>query len=236
MGISKENQLPSVVSTEGSFISVTNYTSTSLLLRHLLLDLVRHINQAKSVEHPIDIRHTPDISQRLGSVHYLSNFTDIVIRQDYGAPSKALAVLSAVDPQFLGELISPALLQLIGKGQAGQSLELVTPKSHHALPEILFAGILSQCIHSSIVSLPLCPGIDILCFSIFREVHAFFIRQIRGHGGSGQLQGSHCGGDGSGVVLCASKRTERLLNEFCRVRLIDSGCDEQFPTLIGLGL
>ena len=64
-----------------------------LSLRHLLLNLVQHIDQAKSVEQPIDIRHTPDISQRLGSVHYLSDFTDIVIHQDYGAPSKALAFL-----------------------------------------------------------------------------------------------------------------------------------------------
>ena len=64
-----------------------------LSLRHLLLNLVQHIDQAKSVEQPIDIRHTPDISQRLGSVHYLSDFTDIVIRQRHGTPSKALAVL-----------------------------------------------------------------------------------------------------------------------------------------------
>ena len=48
-----------------------------LSLRHLLLNLVWHVDQAKSVEQPIDIRHTSDISQRLGSVHYLSNFTDI---------------------------------------------------------------------------------------------------------------------------------------------------------------
>ena len=30
----------------------------SLSLRHLLLDFFRHVNQAKSVEHPINIRHT----------------------------------------------------------------------------------------------------------------------------------------------------------------------------------
>ena len=141
------------------FISVTNYTPVSLSHCHLLLDLFRHINQAKSVEHSINVRHTPDVSQILGSAHHLSDFTDIVIRQDYGAPSKALAVLSAVDPQFLGELISPALLQPIGKGQAGQSLELVAPKSHRALPEVLFAWVLFQRHHHSIVSLPLCTGL-----------------------------------------------------------------------------
>ena len=142
MGIS---QLTAFCGIHGwQFLFLSQTIPTSLSLRHLLFNLLRHVNQAKSIEQPIDIRHTPDISQRLGSVHYLSDFTDIVIRQDYGAPSKALAVLSAVDPQFLGELISPALLQLIGKGQAGQGLELVTPKSHHALPEVLLAGILLQ--------------------------------------------------------------------------------------------
>ena len=60
---------------------------------HLLLSLVWHVDQAKAVEQPIDVRHTPDISQRLGSVHYLSDFTDIVIRQRHGTPSKALAFL-----------------------------------------------------------------------------------------------------------------------------------------------
>lgn len=78
-----------------------------LSLRHLFFDPVWHIDQAKSVEQPIDVRHTPDISQCLGSVHYLSDFTDIVIRQQHRTPSKALAVLSAVDPKLLGELISP---------------------------------------------------------------------------------------------------------------------------------
>ena len=141
-----------MVSTEGSFISITNYTLTPLSLRHLFSDLAWHVNQAKSVEHPINVGHTPDIPQRLGSVHYLSDFTDIVIRQQHGTPSKALAALSPVDPQFLGELISLTLLQLICKGQARQSLELVSPKSHHALPEVFLAGILPQRNHSSVVS------------------------------------------------------------------------------------
>lgn len=127
------------------------------------------------------------LAAMLGSVHDLSDFTDIVIRQHHRAPCKALAALSPVNPQLLGKLISPALFQLICKGQARQRLELVTPKGHHALPEVLFAGILSQRIHSSIVSLSLCPGTDILCFSSFREVHTFLIWQIGGHGGTGQL-------------------------------------------------
>ena len=167
----------------------------------------------------------------VGSVHHLSNFTDIVIRQHHGTPSKAFAVLSAIDPQLLGKHISPALLQPIGKGQAGQSLELVAPKSHHALPEVLLAGILLQRNHSSVVALPLCSGADIGSVSVLRKVHAFLIRQIRGHRRAGQLQGRHGGGDSSRITLCASKRTERPLDEFCRVRLVDPGCDEQLPNL-----
>ena len=68
-----------MVSTEGSFISVTNYTPVLVSLRHLLLDLFWHFDQTKSVEHPIDIRHAPDVSLRFGSVHCLSDFTNIVI-------------------------------------------------------------------------------------------------------------------------------------------------------------
>lgn len=143
----------------GQFLFLSQTIPTSLSLRHLLFNLFRHVNQAKSVEQPIDIRHTPDVPQRLGSVHYLSDFTDIVIRQHHGAPSKALALLSAVDPQFLGELISPALLQRICKGQTGHRLELVSPKIHHTLPEVLFAWVLFQRHHHSIVSLPLCTGL-----------------------------------------------------------------------------
>ena len=52
---------PSVVHTEGIFIPVTNYTSVPLSLRRLLLNLFRHVDQTKAVEHPINIRHTPDI-------------------------------------------------------------------------------------------------------------------------------------------------------------------------------
>lgn len=159
------------------------------------------------------------------------DFTDIVIRQHHGAPRKTLAVLSAVDPQFLGELISPALLQRICKGQAGHRLELVSPKSHHTLPEVFFAGILPQRNHSPVVSLPLCPGTDIRRFSFLREVHAFLIRQIRGHRGAGQLQSGHSGGDSSRIALCFSEGIKGLLDELCRVRLVDPGCDEQLPNL-----
>lgn len=113
-----------MASTEGSFISATNYIPVPLSPRHLLLDLFRHINQAKSVEHSINVRHTPDVSQRLGSVHYLSDFTDIVIRQQHGTPSKALATLSPVDPQLLGKLISPALFSLYVKGKPDSVLNL----------------------------------------------------------------------------------------------------------------
>ena len=88
----------------GQFLFLSQTIPTSLSLRHLLFNLFRHVSQAKSVEHPINVRHSPDVSQNLGSDHYLSDFTDIVIRQHHGTPSKALAALSAVDPQLLGKL------------------------------------------------------------------------------------------------------------------------------------
>ena len=97
----------------GAILFLSQTIPTSLSLRHLLFNLFRYINQAKSVEYPINVGHTPDIPQRLGSVHYLSDFTDIVIHQQHGTPSKALAALSVVDPQLLGEFISPALFQRI---------------------------------------------------------------------------------------------------------------------------
>ena len=40
--------------------------------------------------------------------------------------------------------------------------------------------------------------------------------------------------EGTAGGLCASKRTERLLNEFCRIRLVDSGSDEQLSHLDGV--
>ena len=218
----------------GQFLFLSQTIPMSLSFRHLLFNLFRHVNQAKSVEHPINVGHTLDIPQRLGSVHYLSDFTDIVIRQRHGTPSKALAVLSAVNPQLLVEFISPALFQRICKGQAGHRLELVSPKSHHALPEIFFAGILPQRNHSSVVSLPLCPGTDIRRFSFLREVHAFLIRQISGHRRAGQLQSRHSGGDGSGVALCFSEGIEGLPDELCGIRLVDSGGDKQLPNLDGV--
>ena len=77
----------------GQFLFLSQTIPTFLSLRHLLFNLFRHVNQAKSVEYPINVGHTPDIPQRLGSVHYLSDFIDIVIRQQHGTPSKALAFL-----------------------------------------------------------------------------------------------------------------------------------------------
>ena len=149
-----------------------------------------------------------------------------MIRQQHGTPSKALAALSPVNPQLLGKLISPALFQLICKGQARQRLELVTPKGHHALPEVLLARVLLQSCNCSVVSLSLCPCTDIRRLSLFREVHTFCIRQIRGHGGTGQLQGRHGGGDSSGVVLCFSEGMKGLPDELCGIRLVDTGGDE----------
>lgn len=152
----------------------------------------------------------------IGTNLYLAKLA-MDITAKHAAPDKALAALSAVDPQLLSKLISPALLQRICKGQVGHRLELVSPKSHHAPPEVFFAGIPPQRNHSSAVSLPLCPGTDIRRFSFLREVHAFLIRQIRGHRGTGQLQSGHGGGDSSGIALCFSEGIKGLLDKFCRV-------------------
>ena len=73
---------------------------------HLRLGFLRYVDQAEAVKHPIDVGHAPDIPQGLGSVHYLSDFTDIVIHQVYRTPRKALAALPAVDPQLLGESVA----------------------------------------------------------------------------------------------------------------------------------
>lgn len=148
------------------------------------------------------------------------------------------------DHNGIGKLADAQSCIVTEKRNGSFELEMVYPADGiHAeqleegniiLPEIYFAGILLQRNHSSIVTLSLCTGADILCFSSFREVHAFFIRQIRSHGGTGQLQGRHGGGNSSRITLRASKRIERLLDELCRVRLVDPGCDEQLSNLDGV--
>lgn len=59
MGISQLTAFCSIHG--GQFISITNYMPVPLSLLHLLLDLFRHVNQAKSIEQPINVGHTPDI-------------------------------------------------------------------------------------------------------------------------------------------------------------------------------
>ena len=53
---------PSVVHTEGIFILVTNYTSVPLSPRRLLLNLFRHVDQTKAVEHPMDHPTKPSLA------------------------------------------------------------------------------------------------------------------------------------------------------------------------------
>lgn len=73
----------SVVHTEGVFIPVTNYTSVPLSLRRLLLNLFRHVDQTKAVEHPINIRHTYNI-QMTDMEHII--YASCVSSQSHRAP------------------------------------------------------------------------------------------------------------------------------------------------------
>ncbi len=120
------------------------YTELLSLPLHFLFDLIWHIDKTESVEHPIDVRHAPDVSQRLGSVHDFFDFSNILIRQHYGTPREALAALPAVDPHLLGKLVSPALFQFVFKWQARQCLKLVPSECNNALPEINLTGMFLQ--------------------------------------------------------------------------------------------
>lgn len=39
-------------------------------MSHLLLHFIRHINQSKPIEHPINVSHSPDIAQSFGALYY----------------------------------------------------------------------------------------------------------------------------------------------------------------------
>ena len=71
--------------------------------------IFRHLNQSKTIEDSIDIGDSSDISQCFGSVHDLTNTSNVLICKKHGTPCKALATLSPVYPQLFGKLISSAL-------------------------------------------------------------------------------------------------------------------------------
>lgn len=67
-------------------------------MSHLLLHFIRHINQSKPIEHPINVSHSPDIAQSFGSLYYF--FFYISQCQNYRTPCQTLTLLPAVDPQL----------------------------------------------------------------------------------------------------------------------------------------
>ena len=69
-------------------------------LIHFLLNLVWHINQAKSIKHPVDVCHAPNITQRFRTVNYCSDLFYIAQRQQHRAPRQTFAVLSPVNPEL----------------------------------------------------------------------------------------------------------------------------------------
>lgn len=82
----------------------------------LLLHFFRHIDQSEAIEHPIDVSHTPDVTQSLWSFNYFSYLFDIPQCQQHRTPRQAFALPSAVDPQFLCIFAASALSYFIGKG------------------------------------------------------------------------------------------------------------------------
>ena len=80
---------------------------------HLFFCFIRHVDQSESIEHSVYIGHTPDIAQRFRTFNYLSYLFNIAQSQQHGTPRQTFTILSAIDPQFLGEFISPALFQRI---------------------------------------------------------------------------------------------------------------------------
>ena len=47
-------------------------------MSHLLLHFIRHINQSKPIEHPINVSHSPDIAQSFRAVYHFSHLFNIL--------------------------------------------------------------------------------------------------------------------------------------------------------------
>ena len=60
-------------------ILVSNYIFSLISSAHLFLNLVWHIDQAKAIEHSVDVGHSTDVSKSLGSIYNLSNLSNIFI-------------------------------------------------------------------------------------------------------------------------------------------------------------
>lgn len=58
---------------------------------HLLLRIIRHIDQSEPIEHPVDVSHAPDIAQSFGSLYYFIFY--ISQCQNYRTPSQTFTLL-----------------------------------------------------------------------------------------------------------------------------------------------
>ena len=155
-------------------------------MSHLLLHFIRHINQSKPIEHPINVSHSPDIAQSFGSLYYF--FFYISQCQNYRTPCQTLTLLPAVDPQLFRVLAVPTFFYFVREWQPGVGFEFYPGIGQNHTPEVFFCRMSPPQLHCSVSSLPLCSDTD-LFFLCTWEVHAFFIRQVRSDGGFGEFQG-----------------------------------------------
>lgn len=153
--------------------------STPALI-HFTLCIVRHIDQSKLVEHPVDIGHAPDIAQRFWTVNHRSDLFYTAQRKQYRPSRQALTAFSTIDPQFLGQFPIPPGLDLIRKRQSGYRLEPLSLKSNRTLPEMLFIMTALQRFNCFLPlphsSKSLCHNADLVSVTFLSEIHAFLIR------------------------------------------------------------
>ena len=57
---------------------------------HLFFRFIRHIDQSKPIEHPVDVSHSPDIAQSFRSFNYFSYLFNIAQSQQNRTPRRLL--------------------------------------------------------------------------------------------------------------------------------------------------
>lgn len=145
---------------------------------HLLLYLVRHIDQSEPIEHPINVSHSPDIAQCLWPIYHHFSFY-IAQRQKHRTPRQTFALLPSVYPQLLRVLAVPAFFNFIKKMATRSKFWISHRHKPEPTPEVFFCRISPPPLHRSVSPLPLCTDIDFLFFCCTWEVHTFLIWQVR---------------------------------------------------------
>lgn len=128
---------------------------------HLLLYLVRHIDQSEPIEHPINVSHSPDIAQCLWPIYHHFSFY-IAQRQKHRTPRQTFALLPSVYPQLLRVLAVPAFFNFIRKWQPGVSFEFHTGISQN--PPQKFSSV-GSALHRFIALYLRCRSAPTLIFS-----------------------------------------------------------------------